>query len=58
MMAGLVAAIVQGIRTIIARKPYIFGIFQGVRTPCPPSGSDNALTYYVYQTSKGADQTA
>ena len=27
----------QGIRTSIARKPYIFVIFQGVfRTPCPP----------------------
>ena len=36
--AGLVAAIFQGIRTSIARKPYIFVIFQGGRgrTPFPP----------------------
>ena len=27
--AGLVAVIVQGIRTCIARKPYIFVIYQG-----------------------------
>ena len=40
--AGLVAAIFQGIRNCIARKPYIFVIFHGgggVRTPCPPSGT-------------------
>ena len=24
------------IRTIIAKKPYIFVIFHGARTPCPP----------------------
>ena len=29
--ACLVALILQGIRTCIARKPYIFVIFQGVR---------------------------
>ena len=40
--AGLVAVIFYGIWTSIAKKPYIFVIFQsvgGVRTPCPPSGS-------------------
>ena len=31
--------IFKGIQTSIAKKPYIFVIFQGVRTPCPPSGS-------------------
>ena len=33
----------KGIRTSIANEPYFFVIFQGrqgVRTPCPPSGSD------------------
>ena len=37
--AGLVAAIFQGIRTSIARKPYIFVIFQGgggFGPPVPP----------------------
>ena len=36
--AGLVAANCQGIRTCIARKPYIFVIFQGggSRPPVPP----------------------
>ena len=28
--------VLQVIRTNIAKKPYIFVIFQGVRTPCPP----------------------
>ena len=28
--------IFQGIRTSIAKKPHIFVIFQGVRTPVPP----------------------
>ena len=39
--AGLVALYFRGIRASIAKKPYIFVIFQGggVRTPCPPSGS-------------------
>ena len=39
--AGLVAAIFQGIRNCIARKPYIFVIFHGWGgpDPCPPSGS-------------------
>ena len=37
LIAGLVAAIFQGIRTCVARKPYIFVIFQaGVGTPGPP----------------------
>ena len=35
--AGLVAAIFQGIRTCIARKPYIFVIFQrGAPDPLSP----------------------
>ena len=29
----------QGIRTNIAKKPYIFVIFKGGPDPCPPSGS-------------------
>ena len=38
--AGLVAAIFQGTRTCIARKPYIFVIFHGGSgPPGPPSGS-------------------
>ena len=41
--AGLEAVIIQGIRTSIATKPYIFVIFQGggVRTLCPLSESAN-----------------
>ena len=32
--------IFQGIQTSVAKKPYIFVIFQeGVQTPVPPSGS-------------------
>ena len=35
--AGLVAFVgLQGIRTSIAKKPYIFVILEGVQTPCPP----------------------
>ena len=36
--AGLVAAIFQGVRTCIARKPYTFVIFQGggSEPPVPP----------------------
>ena len=34
--AGLVAAIFQGIRTCIGRKPYIFEIFQGGPDPLFP----------------------
>ena len=30
--------IFKGIQTSIAKKPYIFVILPGVRTPCPPSG--------------------
>ena len=39
--AGLVAAILQGIQTCIARKSYIFVIFQGGEPgpPVPPFGS-------------------
>ena len=47
--AGLVAVIFWGIRTGIARKPYIFVIFQGgggggggSGPPVPPSGSTHA----------------
>ena len=38
---GLVAAIFQGIQTLIARKPDVFVIIQGRGGPdtCPPSGS-------------------
>ena len=32
--AGLVALIISAISSI--KKPYIFVIFQGVQTPCPP----------------------
>ena len=32
---SMVAAIFQGIQACIARKPYIFVILQGVRTPVP-----------------------
>ena len=34
--AGLLAAIFQGIRACIARKPYIFVVFQGGPDPLPP----------------------
>ena len=53
--------ILQGIRTSIVQKPYIFVIFQGgggVRTPCPPSGSAH-VSYNVPPTSilhLGSDQ--
>ena len=43
--AGLVAAIFQGIRTCIAREPYIFVIFRGVRTPSPPLWIRTRLSY-------------
>ena len=38
--SGLVAVVFQGIRTNIAKKPYILKFFRGggVRNPCPPSG--------------------
>ena len=47
--AGLVAAIFQGIRTCIARKPYIFVIFQGGFGPPapPPSGSAYAVVIFA-----------
>ena len=35
------------IRTSIAKKPYIFVIFEGVRTPCPPSGSARVKSQFV-----------
>ena len=39
--AGLVAVLFQGIKTCIARKHYIFVIFQGgSRPPAPPPPSD------------------
>ena len=47
--AGLVAVIFQGIQNIIAKKPYIFVIFQGGPDPLPPppppppSGSANGF---------------
>ena len=36
--AGLTAVMIfQGIRTIVAKEPYIFEtVHWGVRTPCPP----------------------
>ena len=40
--------IFQGIRTCIAKKPYIFVIFQGDGTPCPPSGSVHEPNFIVY----------
>ena len=41
--AGLVAVIFQGVRTSIAKKLYIFDIFQGREGPDPhPSGSAHA----------------
>ena len=42
--------VLQGIRTNIAKKPYIFVIFQrggGGPDPCPPSGSANAISIYL-----------
>ena len=52
--AGLIAVIVQGIRTVLLRNP-IFLLFSnwggggggGVRTPSLPSGSAHAV-YFVY----------
>ena len=42
--AGLVAVIFQGIRTSIAKEPYIFCNFLGGSgPPVPPSGSAHAL---------------
>ena len=45
--------IFQGIRTSIAKKPYIFVIFQegggGVRTPCPLSGIRAWKYIHVYK---------
>ena len=45
--AGLVGAIYQGIRTCIARKPYIFVIFQGGGSGLPVPRSGSALEKYV-----------
>ena len=48
-MLALMHLILQGIRTSIAKKPYIFGIFQGGGAsglplfPPPPSGSAHAV---------------
>ena len=45
--SGLVAFVIfQGIRTSIAKKPYIFVIFQGgpdLLPPPPPSGSAHGM---------------
>ena len=42
LYAGWVAVIFQGIRTSIAKEPYIFVIFQGDPNPLPsPPGSAN-----------------
>ena len=54
--AGLVA-IFQGIRACIARKPYIFAIFQGgsgPNGPPPPHGSAHvfSLPFWVYKENK------
>ena len=35
--------ILLGIRTSIAKKPYILWFFRGVPTPCPPSGSGHVV---------------
>ena len=40
LSAGLVAAIFQGIRICIARKPYIFRFFQGDPDPLSPPSLD------------------
>ena len=42
--AGLVAVIFQGIRTSIAKEPYIFVIFQGGPNPLSPSPLDPRMT--------------
>ena len=47
--------IFQGIWTRIAKKPYIFVIFQGgggVRTPVPPSGSVHGICMFLYRLAK------
>ena len=43
----------QGIRTSIAKKPYIFVIFSGggVWTPCPPSGSAYVDDQFISENS-------
>ena len=38
----------KGIRTSIAKKPYIFVIFQGSPDPLPPSGSAHDYSCFVY----------
>ena len=45
----LVSAIFQDIRTCIARKSYIFVMFQGVRTHCPPL--DPNIFFLLFQTT-------
>ena len=46
--------VLQGIRTNIDMKPYIFMIFQGggVRTPCPPPPLDQRMCYPFIKTKK------
>ena len=43
LKAGLVALRFSGDRDPYCLKSDIFVIFEGVRTPCPPSGSHHAL---------------
>ena len=59
--AGLVAVVFQGIRTSIAKEPYIFVIFQGGGSgpPFPPSGSAHVwyvLTYILSTLLKKTDK--
>ena len=43
--------VLQGIRTSIAKKPYIFVIFRGVSVPpVPPSGSAHGITVCHHST--------
>ena len=44
--AGLVVCCFQGFQTSIAKKPYIFVIFQGGPDPCPPSGSTHVCSTF------------
>ena len=43
--AGSLAAIFQVIRSCIAKKPYIFIIFQGVLDPLPPTPSGSHMDF-------------
>ena len=48
----IVAVIFQGIRTCIARKPYIFVIFQGADPPPPPLDPHMAKRLSADDTSR------